>query len=84
MGELNLEIRDIGVINTAKININKINVVGGVNSSGKTTVSKLLYCYLKNPSDELLENEGFKNISRQNITFECGSSFSDIFYLESI
>ena len=84
MGELNLEIRDIGVINLAKININKTNVVGGVNSRGKTTASKLLYCYLKTPSEELLENEGFKNINSQNIKFECDSSFSDIFYLESI
>lgn len=45
--ELKLEIDGFGLINKAKIDIGKINVVGGVNSSGKSTASKLLYCYLK-------------------------------------
>ena len=45
--KLKLEIDGFGVINKAKIDVGKINVVGGVNSSGKSTVSKLLYCYLK-------------------------------------
>lgn len=43
----NLEINDFGRINHADIEINKINVVGGVNASGKSTASKLLYCFLK-------------------------------------
>ena len=43
----NLEINDFGIINEANIEINKINVVGGVNASGKSTASKLLYCFLK-------------------------------------
>lgn len=82
---MKIEIKDIGVINTANININKINVVGGVNSSGKTTVSKLLYCYLKSPEgpQKLLENEGYINLNLKNIKFSSDSSFSDIFYLES-
>lgn len=42
-----LEINDFGRINNADIEINKINVVGGVNASGKSTASKLLYCFLK-------------------------------------
>ena len=42
-----LEIKEFGLINRANIEINKINVVGGINSSGKSTVSKLLYCYIK-------------------------------------
>lgn len=46
----NLEIDGFGLINNAKIEINKINVVGGVNSSGKSTASKLLYCFLKSMS----------------------------------
>lgn len=79
---MKIEIRDVGVINDANISIKRINVVGGVNSSGKTTASKLLYCYLK--STDLLENEGFSNLNRENINFSSDSEFSDIFYLESI
>lgn len=45
--KFNLEINDFGIINEANIEINKINVVGGVNSSGKSTASKILYCLLK-------------------------------------
>lgn len=85
-GRVNLEIMDFGVINKADISINKINVVGGINSSGKSTASKLLYCYLKSPDSpqDLLENIGFKNIDTGKITFSSDNSYSDIFYLESI
>ena len=79
---MKIEIKDVGVINEANISINKINVVGGVNSSGKTTASRLLYCYLK--STDLLENEGFTNLNLENIKFSSDSQYSDIFYLDSI
>lgn len=44
---LTLEIDDFGVINHANIEFGNITVVGGVNASGKSTASKLLYCFLK-------------------------------------
>lgn len=44
---LMLEIKNFGLINEANIEINKINVVGGINSSGKSTASRLLYGFLK-------------------------------------
>ena len=44
---LTLEIKYFGRIHYANINLNKLNVVGGINSSGKSTASKLLYCFLK-------------------------------------
>ena len=44
---LTLEIKYFGRIHYANIKLNKINVVGGINSSGKSTASKLLYCFLK-------------------------------------
>ncbi len=47
MYNLKLEIEGFGLINKANIDVGKINIVGGVNSSGKSTASKLLYCYLK-------------------------------------
>ena len=40
---LTIEIKDIDPINEANIKINKINIVGGINSSGKSTVGKILY-----------------------------------------
>ncbi|WP_298523420.1 AAA family ATPase [uncultured Methanobrevibacter sp.] len=44
---LTLEIKYFGKIHYAKLELNKINVIGGINSSGKSTASKLLYCFLK-------------------------------------
>ena len=47
MDKLNLEIKDFRSINEANIEINKINVIGGVNGSGKSTVSRIFYSFLK-------------------------------------
>ena len=84
--ECNLTIRNLGVINDADIDISKINVVGGLNSSGKSTISKILYCFLKSQGspEKLLENEGFENLNMDNIEFKSDSTFSDIFYFENI
>ena len=41
-----LELENIGPIDSAKINIGKVNIIGGKNSTGKSTSSKLLYCFL--------------------------------------
>ena len=45
--DLTLEIEDVGPISQAKIDIGKINIIGGKNSTGKSTSSKLLYCFLR-------------------------------------
>ena len=55
--DLILEITNVGPISKAKIDIGKINVVGGKNSTGKSTSSKLLYSFLRANSpfaDELI------------------------------
>lgn len=45
-----LELENVGPIDSAKINIGKVNIVGGINSTGKSTSSKLLYCFLRSNS----------------------------------
>lgn len=44
---LRLELEDVGPIGLARLDINRINIIGGKNSTGKSTASKLLYCFLK-------------------------------------
>ena len=56
----NLDINDFGPLNNANIELKKLNVIAGVNGSGKTTSSKLLYCILTSLSTE---KEYLSNIS---------------------
>ena len=75
MADLNLNIKDFGQIYEANIEIDKINVVCGVNSCGKSTISKLLYCYLKSEIDDesldyLLDSEGLGNLKYSDIVFK--------------
>ena len=60
--DLILEIYNVGPISHAQINIGKINIIGGKNSTGKSTSSKLLYCFLRANSsyNEDLIVEGIK------------------------
>ena len=46
MNKILMGIKDFYSINIALIEINKINVIGGVNGSGKSTASKILYSFL--------------------------------------
>ena len=86
---MNLEINNFENINKAKINLKKINVVGGVNSSGKSIVSKLLYCLIKSTIndeslDYLLDSEGLGDFKDENITFESDFDFTDVYYINDI
>lgn len=45
--DLTLKIENVGPISQANIDIGKINIIGGKNSTGKSTSSKLLYCFLR-------------------------------------
>lgn len=44
--DFKLKIDNFGPINDADLNMSKINIIGGKNASGKTTMSKLIYCIL--------------------------------------
>lgn len=70
MSNLNLDIHNFGPINQANIELKKLNVIAGSNGSGKTTSSKLLYCFLESNSDEgaYLANKSLYN--RFEIIFE--------------
>lgn len=66
---LKLTINDSALTNEINIDVGKINVVGGVNGSGKTTVAKVLYCFLKVLSDkknDYLHKEFVKEVNNFN------------------
>lgn len=49
---INFQIENIGPINKINIDVGKINIIGGHNATGKSTASKLLYCFLKANSNK--------------------------------
>ena len=62
MDKLIININDYKSINKANIEINKLNVVSGVNGSGKSTVGRIFYSFLKGNSTKR-KNYFIKRIS---------------------
>ncbi|MBQ6512537.1 AAA family ATPase [Methanobrevibacter sp.] len=86
---MNLKLNNIGPISQADISIAKINLVGGANSSGKSTVSKILYSYLKSQKDDesleyLMDSEGITDFNDSDISFNVNFNPEEVFYIESI
>ena len=50
VAQMKLQLENLGPINEANINIGKITIVGGHNASGKSTLSKFLYSFLRSNS----------------------------------
>ena len=65
VARMKLHLEDMGPINEADINIGKITIVGGHNSTGKSTLSKFLYSFLRSNSFTLkiLQLIIFQNLS---------------------
>ena len=86
---MKISLSDVGSIGNAEIDLSKINVVGGVNSSGKSIISKLLYCHLKSSKDDesmdyLLDSEGMSCFKDSDIVFTGRIKASEVFYFDSI
>ena len=47
---MRVHLKNLGPINEANININKVTIVGGHNATGKSTLSKFLYSFLRSNS----------------------------------
>ena len=89
MNTLTVKISDFRQISDAEITVKKINIVGGVNSSGKTTLSKILYSILKSQIadeslDYLLDSEDLSDLTDDNVSFEADFTPSEIFYIDNI
>lgn len=63
MNQMNLEISNYGPIKEANIELKKLNVIAGINGSGKSTSSKLLSCFIIASSNEgeYLANSSISN-----------------------
>ena len=69
--EFKFSINDMGIINTAEINIGSINVIGGKNASGKSISSKLLFCFLTSLSNHgnYIDNNAVKELYLSLISY---------------
>lgn len=58
--DFNFQLKNVGIINDAEINLGRINIVAGDNSTGKSVSSKILYSFLRSNSKsrkEIIKND---------------------------
>ena len=62
--QFKFNINNFGPINEAHLDLNKLTIVGGVNGSGKSFSSRLLFCIITALSDEgkKIDNDAIKNL----------------------
>ena len=85
--QFKFNIEKFGPINEANLDLNKLNVVGGVNASGKSFSSRLLFCIITALSDEgrRIDNDAIKNlfmdlIKRNDLNFSALSNEKKVSY----
>lgn len=63
---MNLEIKNVGKINYANIELNGITVIAGENNTGKSTIGKMLFCVFHSfyRIEEQIKDERVKSIHR--------------------
>ena len=50
INNLNFKLNNVGCLSDSNMNLGKINIIGGLNSTGKSTSSKILYSFLRSNS----------------------------------
>lgn len=65
---MKLKLENIGAIRNANIDINGLTVIAGENSTGKSTVGKLIYAIVKSLNNFKIENAGFQLSSLETVT----------------
>lgn len=74
---MNLELKNVGKIKYANVELNGITVIAGENNTGKSTVGKMLFCIFHSfcKIEEQIQEERIKSMERVLSTFEYGSPF---------
>ena len=67
-GFMKLKLENIGAIRNANIDINGLTVIAGENSTGKSTIGKLIYTIVKSLNNFKVENVGFQLSSLKDVT----------------
>lgn len=61
---ITIDIKSFGAISESHMDIGNINIIGGQNATGKSTASKLLYCFLKYSSTNR-QKEAYESVIEQ-------------------
>ncbi|KZX12508.1 AAA family ATPase [Methanobrevibacter curvatus] len=84
MNDLLFKIEDFGPIHKLNMNLSKINVIAGINGSGKSTASKILYSFLISISPEGINfyndnlTDYYRNIRSHLWRFDENKQYSEL------
>ncbi len=74
---MNLELKNVGKIKYANVELNGITVLAGENNTGKSTVGKMLFCIFHSfcKIEEQIREERIKSMERVLSSFDYGNPF---------
>lgn len=67
---INLEIRNVGIVEEAKIKVDGITVIAGLNGTGKSTISKSLFAAMNSRRDLNKKIDEDKHVELYNCILE--------------
>ena len=72
---MNLELKNVGKIKYADVELNGITVIAGENNTGKSTIGKMFFCIFHSfyKIEEQIREERIKSMERVLSTFEYGN-----------